>query len=372
MSDTNISFNTSIWKNNATFQALLKNIHSYYSVELNNILQTAIPSFLTALKESLPKHNLIFLTNKSRSDFYKLLHEIERVQESQEVQDTSNNTNNLISHYFNNSFLEDSDTQKLSSLVNICHNLLHQTNNFYLFNNSILQEPLPSKQLFKELKLEVKNNYNFTELLNTLVSMGYTRVDNVLELGQFALRGDILDIYPSNNKNSLPYRVIFFDEEIETINSFDLQTQRTLPHKSYTDILINDYLLFNSLFEYSQLETKLLEYIEELNTAEQAFWLEDINNNNWQRFIPWILETSNITNILEYINPDNTILVTDSYTSLEHELQTSLNNQLNKLSQAKDKSNIPPSQYNHLVNFLNTQFAMLKELNKLTVLQISV
>ena len=64
------------------------------------------------------------------------------------------------------------------------------------------------------------------ELCDRLAAIGYERVSQVDGKGQFALRGDILDVFASNEQN--PARIEFFDNEIDTVRYFDITTQRTI------------------------------------------------------------------------------------------------------------------------------------------------
>lgn len=63
------------------------------------------------------------------------------------------------------------------------------------------------------------------DLSEKLVEFGYERVDYVTSVGQFAVRGDIVDIFISGQ--DYPYRVEFFDEEVEKIINFDFSTMKT-------------------------------------------------------------------------------------------------------------------------------------------------
>ena len=56
------------------------------------------------------------------------------------------------------------------------------------------------------------------------LGLGYERVDQVRERGQFAVRGGIVDVYPSTGE---PLRVDFWGDEIETLRSFSVFSQRT-------------------------------------------------------------------------------------------------------------------------------------------------
>ncbi len=59
-----------------------------------------------------------------------------------------------------------------------------------------------------------------------LVNMGYERCAQVEEAGQFAVRGGIVDIFPLTEEN--PYRLEFWDDEVDSIRSFDAQSQRSI------------------------------------------------------------------------------------------------------------------------------------------------
>ena len=62
--------------------------------------------------------------------------------------------------------------------------------------------------------------------VQSLVKMGYARVEATASAGTFALRGDILDVYPINLEN--PVRIDFFGDTIESIKEFDAETRQSL------------------------------------------------------------------------------------------------------------------------------------------------
>ena len=59
-----------------------------------------------------------------------------------------------------------------------------------------------------------------------LEKRGYRCVANVYEHGEFAVRGSIIDLYPMGS--TLPYRIDLFDDEIDSIKTFDIETQRSI------------------------------------------------------------------------------------------------------------------------------------------------
>ena len=92
-------------------------------------------------------------------------------------------------------------------------------------------EALLSVTLPKELcmaaniSLSVGDEIETEELANRLVSMGYRREEMVEGSGQFSIRGGIVDVFPCGCDN--PFRIEFFDTEVDSIRVFDIETQRT-------------------------------------------------------------------------------------------------------------------------------------------------
>lgn len=71
---------------------------------------------------------------------------------------------------------------------------------------------------------------------------GYNRVEQVIEPGEYAVRGDIIDIFPVGTAD--PLRIDLFDDEIERIRTFDAMSQRTTgERRSYTFKVMSEVLL---------------------------------------------------------------------------------------------------------------------------------
>lgn len=89
-------------------------------------------------------------------------------------------------------------------------------------------QKLPALKLFKEQEftLFAGEELSHDDLLETLISLGYERVDQVERCGHFSVRGDIVDIFAINERH--PFRLEFWGDEIDTIRLFDADTQRSL------------------------------------------------------------------------------------------------------------------------------------------------
>lgn len=88
-----------------------------------------------------------------------------------------------------------------------------------------LAEKVPASGELKAntLTLAKGDIIQMSEVTRRLGEMGFHRVDYVYEPGQFAMRGSILDVFSYSNE--LPYRIDFFDDEIDSIRNFDVETQ---------------------------------------------------------------------------------------------------------------------------------------------------
>ncbi len=75
------------------------------------------------------------------------------------------------------------------------------------------------------LVLKKGQTFDLNEQARLLEATGYRRVDTVFEHGEFAIRGSLMDIYPSGS--DWPLRIDLFDDEIESLRTFDPETQRT-------------------------------------------------------------------------------------------------------------------------------------------------
>jgi transcription-repair coupling factor (superfamily II helicase) len=80
--------------------------------------------------------------------------------------------------------------------------------------------------LGSSLVLDVGQKLDVEQMRTRLEASGYRYVDTVYEHGEFTVRGALIDLFPMGSK--LPYRIDLFDDEIETLRTFDPETQRSI------------------------------------------------------------------------------------------------------------------------------------------------
>ena len=84
---------------------------------------------------------------------------------------------------------------------------------------------LPKENLLQELSIEFGGTIKVQEFKEKMLFWGYTFVDIIQVEGEVSFRGDIIDIYPPSS--DMPIRISLFDDEIEQIKHFELESQRT-------------------------------------------------------------------------------------------------------------------------------------------------
>jgi transcription-repair coupling factor (superfamily II helicase) len=87
------------------------------------------------------------------------------------------------------------------------------------------------------ITLEVGKEMDLTAVAVKLRELGFEEIDYVYEPGQFSLRGSILDVYSFSNE--YPYRIDFFGDEIDSVRTFNVETQLSLERLDSVSIINN-------------------------------------------------------------------------------------------------------------------------------------
>ena len=116
---------------------------------------------------------------------------------------------------------------------------------------------LPSVEYWKqhEIQLEIGKEVDPAELEKKLFEMGYIRSNMVNAPGDFAIRGSIVDIFPLDADN--PYRIDFFDIEVDSMRTFDIATQRSIENvEQITIIPATDFIASKEVLELASEKIK--------------------------------------------------------------------------------------------------------------------
>lgn len=180
--------------------------------------------------------------------------------------------------------------------------------------------------LYKEyfLKLSIGDIVDYKDLGDKLLKSGYERVDLVYNRAQFSIRGGILDIFPPTSSEA--YRIEFFDNEIDSIRNFNIESQRSIEKVEYIEIFPAKEIILSKENIDSACEKivmdleKVKNKVDVLNNKECFNKLKDTINKNieslketWgfetiDSYLPYLYDTT--TSFLNYFK-DCFIVVDD-------------------------------------------------------------
>ena len=104
------------------------------------------------------------------------------------------------------------------------------------YPDALAEKVVSGKELSTHtLKLEVGQLISVDSILDKLAELGFVREDYVYEPGQFALRGSIVDVFSYSSE--YPYRIDFFGNEIDSIRTFEVDTQLSREQKKSISIV---------------------------------------------------------------------------------------------------------------------------------------
>lgn len=129
-----------------------------------------------------------------------------------------------------------------------------------------LFEKVVAPEVLNDHKIEIikGENLDADTAIEILTEFGFTREDFVYEPGQFSIRGGIIDVYSYGN--DYPYRIDRFDDEVESIRTFDPMTQLSIKEIAKVSIIPN----MNTRFSESQKVS-----IFEVLPPETVVWVEN-------------------------------------------------------------------------------------------------
>ena len=303
-----IGINT-VLHNDPTFKDVVSELRNYKSPKIISPKQT-FAYIVSSIVQLINKPTLIITSNP---------------EESREMVENlnfwSNNTTNLNFNERNEIFLEKykpdnkNTVERMRCLQAFTEKNYDEKNPIICSSIHALTTNTISKKLFEELsiKLKIGEKIDPKKLISILVKGGYINSSIVESVGQFAVRGDIIDIFTLANKNAI--RIDFFYDTIESIKIFETSSQKSIQNISEilispvqeTNVLsqkLDEIIENNNNFFNDKSTTNIKEIIENLNSLV-AGESEDLIN-----FYSGFFDKSSI---FEYINEDFLVIKMENY-----------------------------------------------------------
>ena len=213
----------------------------------------------------------------------------------------------------------------------------------------VTQEMISKDELYKNIiRFEFNKEYNFENIKESLLSLGYEREELVETRGKFSLRGDILDIGISENKG---VRIEFWGEEIDSIRYFNISSQRSIQELKEVCIYpAHEYLLTNKIDD-------ICGYIENENDIEQ------IRTENYiskvDKYIKLFYDKRNI--FLDYLKKD-TIIFLDEISKIKARNKNILQDNKELINALIDKEKYVPQIIEGLKKFEEIEYKIKNNL----------
>lgn len=159
-------------------------------------------------------------------------------------------------------------------------------------------KPVIDFEVFKNHIIDIKvgDDINTSEIINTLIESGYKKTSTCENVGEFSVRGEIIDIYPIFYTN--PIRLDLFDTEIEMIKQFDPVTQKSIDKLEDVQIYpVSDFIYTTSDIE--RLENSITIHDDKVNEEIQELYGYD-NPDKLSKYISLIDNKEHI--FMDYLN----------------------------------------------------------------------
>ncbi len=165
-----------------------------------------------------------------------------------------------------------------------------------------------SKKKLLDVIIEIaeKDIYNKEKLVNDLIIRGYKKLPVTETQGTFSVRGEVIDIFPVNEDD--PIRINYFDDEIETIKYFNVETQMSIKRIEKMEI----FPLYEMYYENPETIAKRIKSDQEETDKVKKDLENLLNYENLDQlyiYLPYIDE--NYQNVLSLI--DDKVYVVDEY-----------------------------------------------------------
>lgn len=327
----------------AKIKKLLKENKSFAVSGLTNVLKILLLAQISGLKDK----KILFITDseqnaiKYKNDFKKFLDVDSEIIPYQDGSIYDGNIQNLYKY-----------TKQLDVL-----------NNLDLFNVLIV----PVKALFEKftkpefltnnsINIKIDDVIDIKEFSKKLIDLGYKKTTMVVDVGEFSVRGDIIDVFSLSEK---PFRIELWGDNIVDIRSFDNKTQRSIDKVKDVSILpLHKFVLNEEVikkFEKSlkrtveqsnkdldpeKQELQSDKFNETLNSIKEEGYFEGI-----EYFESYLNEK--LYNIIDLL-PSNYTVVFDEYTQVKHKYEFfALNLEKQYQDNLKSCLNLPLSKLNH-------------------------
>ena len=232
------------------------------------------------------------------------------------------------------------------------------------------------------INLSVGETIDVNEFKTKMIHLGYERTGQVEGKGEFAIRGGIIDIFPLTEE--APFRIELWDDEIDTIRSFDVESQRSIENLDSiviypaTEIILEENIIKNGVTKIEKEKEKYIEALRKDRKNEEANRI----SNQVNSFVEMVSEYigsisidsyvgyfySDTVSFFDYFNKEDTIVFIDEMVRVEEKGKAVEYEFTESMAGRLEKGYALPGQTKVIYNYKD----VIYRLSKLTTLALSV
>jgi len=256
---------STLYDNSPKINQIVEKLSPQNKIQMTGLVGSSLSFVVQSLLEKTKKPFLLLLNDKEEAAFY--LNDLEQLIDSETVL------------FYPQSYkkpyqLEDTDNANVLLRAEVLNriNSTKKPTVIVSYPEALFEKVVTKKDLEKHsLKLSVADKISIEFINEVLFEYEFKRVDFVSDPGEFSVRGGIVDVFSFSNDS--PYRIEFFGNEIDSIRSFDVETQLSLEKQQKIVVIPNiEGKFFNenreSFLEYIDNQTVIIIQNTELLTSK--------------------------------------------------------------------------------------------------------
>lgn len=228
----NVSNILSIYNSSAKITLLAENVAvAEKKIQLKGLVGSSLSFVIQALFEKSELPFLLLFNDKEEAAYY--LNDLENLINDQDVLFYP-------SSYRRPYQIEETDNANILLRAEVLNriNSRKKPSIIVTYPEALFEKVVTRKELDKNtLKVAVSDQISIDFINEVLFEYNFKRVDFVSEPGEFSVRGGIIDVFSFSNDN--PYRIEFFGNEVDSIRTFDVETQLSLEKQKKIAIIPN-------------------------------------------------------------------------------------------------------------------------------------
>ena len=239
----------SIYDNSPKIKQIVDNLQqAEQKIQLNGLIGSSLSFVVQSLFKKTEKPFLLILNDKEEAAYY--LNDLEQMIGEEDVL------------FYPGSYrrpyqIEDTDNANVLLRAEVLNRINSRKKPAVIvtYPEALFEKVVTRKELDKNtLKVAVGDQISIDFINEVLFEYEFKRVDFITEPGEFSVRGGIVDVFSFSNDN--PYRIEFFGNEVDSIRSFDVETQLSIEKQKKITIIPN---VENKFFQENR--ESFLEYI---------------------------------------------------------------------------------------------------------------